>query len=133
MKEWVKKLIDSERKISRQKGGFTLFALFLREGAIGKWDLVVAAPWIDDDPRTALYYLTKEVEKALNQEEILDFISRVVLIYQDSPALEIINQEINVEHDYIEKQGINLYDLDIKHAYIITSKKENANVEVLTV
>ena len=34
-----------EAEIAQKKGDFSLFALFLREDAPDRWDLLVSAPW----------------------------------------------------------------------------------------
>jgi len=47
MKELVEKPRKLEAEIAAEKGPFLLFALFLRQDAADRWDLVVAAPWIE--------------------------------------------------------------------------------------
>ena len=59
MKELLDRFIALEQTLTEEEGEFALFALFLREDAEGgisgysgysaKWDLVVAAPWIERD------------------------------------------------------------------------------------
>jgi hypothetical protein len=44
-----------EEALAAEHGPFTLFALFLREGAPDVWDVVVAAAWIDRDEPAALW------------------------------------------------------------------------------
>lgn len=58
MKQLVEKLIALEQQISTEKGEFSLFALFLREDAQDKWDLVASAAWLEADKKTALDYLS---------------------------------------------------------------------------
>ena len=45
MKKFIEKIVSLEQTISTEKGDFVFFALFLREDAQDKWDLVVSAPW----------------------------------------------------------------------------------------
>ncbi len=40
--------------MAAEKGAFDLFALFLREDAPNKWDLLIAADWIDQDKAGAI-------------------------------------------------------------------------------
>ena len=47
MNQLVEKLASLERDISSEKGDFSLFALFLREDAYDRWDLLVSSPWIE--------------------------------------------------------------------------------------
>jgi hypothetical protein len=129
MKELVEKFVELERKLSKEKGGFSLFALFLREDALDKWDLVVAAPWIESERKTALPYITKEIQTALKPEE-LTHISRVVLVDQTNPALDAINRAMTIEHGTAAIQDSNFFGLQIRHAYIITSQEPKVDAEV---
>jgi len=62
MKELLQKFTDLERTLSQEKGPFALFALFLREDAVDKWDLILAAPWIEDDRKQALSDITSRIQ-----------------------------------------------------------------------
>jgi hypothetical protein len=129
MKELVDKFVELERKISEKKGDFALFALFLREDAIDKWDLLVAAPWVETDRKTALSYITKQIQSSFKPGELTQ-LSRVVLIDQTNPALDAINRAMKIEHGVADVQNNNFFGLQIKHAFIITSQKPNVNVGV---
>jgi len=129
MKELVNKFIELERKISKEKGDFALFALFLREDALDKWDLVVAAPWIESNRKTALPYITNQIQAKFKPEELTS-LSRVVLVEQTNPALDAINRAVRIEHGAADVQDSNFFGLPIKHAYIITSQNPNVNAEV---
>ena len=99
-----------------------LFALFLREDAQDKWDLVVSAPWIEVNKKEALSYLTNELRSHLRSQEMLT-LSRIVLVDNDDPALEAIHKAISVEHGKVEIKDSSFFGLQIKHAVIITSKR----------
>ena|SRR5438270_527231 len=126
MKDFVNKFMELERKLAEEKGDFSLFALFLREDAADKWDLIVAAPWIEADRKEALPYIAKQIQETLKPEEITR-LSRVVLIDQDNPALEAINRAISIEHGSADVQNSNFFGLQIKHGYIITSQRLNVD------
>jgi hypothetical protein len=133
MKQLVDKLVLLERDISTDKGEFVLFALFLREDALDRWDLVVSAPWIEANKKEALDYLVSQLQPRLEPEELL-FISRIVLIDKDNPALEAIHKSIKAEHSAVEVVNSNFFGLQIERAYIITSNRESAvaNPVILT-
>jgi hypothetical protein len=122
MRELVNKFKEIEQKISVKKGDFVLFALFQREDSIDKWDLLVAAPWIDSDRKTALYYIAGQLQSSLNPEELVQ-LSRIVLIDLTNPGLNTTNDAIKIEHGISELQNINFFGLQIKRAFIITSQK----------
>lgn len=121
MKEIIDKLVEIERRTSEEKGEYDFFALFLRENSSDKWDILVAATWIDNNKEDALKYLAKIFQSSFNQNELLS-ISRIVLIEDTNPALPALQQAINVEHGSLEIKDANFFGLEIKHAFLITSK-----------
>jgi len=129
MRDLLGKFVELERRLSQERGEFSLFALFLREDASDKWDLIVAAPWIDVDRKEALAYITTQIQQLFNAEE-LPRLSRVVLVDQSNPAVEALNQAINCQHGQNEVRDSNFFGLQIKHAYIITSQRLNVDAEV---
>lgn len=129
MRDLLEKFIELERRLSQERGEFSLFALFLREDASNKWDLIVAAPWIERDRKEALPYITTQIQQLFNSEE-LSRLSRVVLVDQSNPAIEAMNQAVNCQHGQNEVRDSNFFGLQIKHAYIITSQRLNADAEV---
>jgi len=122
MNDLIEKLGALERDVSSQKGEFSLFGLFLREDSPGKWDLVVAAPWLEQDQKAGLDYLAKRLLSSLTPGELVS-LSRIVLIEEGNPVLEAIQQAINVEHNVAEISESNFSGLLIKQAYVITSKR----------
>ena len=122
MNDFVKHLQTVERTLSEEKGGFNLFALFLREDAAGKWDLLIAAPWVEKNKADALKRVTKELQKALDKKELLR-LSRLVIIDQSNPALSAFQRAIYVEHSDAEIKDSNFFGLQIKHAHVITSRR----------
>jgi len=125
MKELVDKLRLLETEISQKKGEFSLFALLLREEAQNKWDLVASASWFWSDKKKTLDYLAKKLRSRLTSDELL-MLSRIVLIEESEPMLQALHHAFQVRHTPIEVQNSNLFGLQIKHAYIITSKRNES-------
>jgi hypothetical protein len=126
MKEIVEKLKQEENNMAQEKGPFDLFALFLREDAPDKWDLVVAAQWIEKNKQDALKYITEALHESLTQSEILK-LSRIAIIDKSNPALEVFQRAIHVEHGMSEIKDSNFFGLQIKHVYLITSQRREGN------
>ena len=125
-KKLVKEFVSLERDISAEKGEFSLFALFHREEALyDKWDLVIAAPWIKAERMENRRYFVDQLKARLGPKEMMT-ISRIALINNDDLRLEDIYEDVEVEHGIVEVVFRTFFDMDIKHAYIITSKRENA-------
>jgi len=119
MKELAEKLRQLETIASQQKGKFELFALFLRVDSPNQWDILVSAPWITRNKKEALQYLSKLVQKDLDTSE-LHQISRIVIIEDTMPVLQVFKQAIKNEHGVAEFVNCNLFGMKVEHAYVIT-------------
>ena len=125
MKQIVEKLASLERDIASEKGEFSLFALFLREEADGKWDLLASAPWLEANDRKSLDYLANQLRARLDTQELLS-LSMIVLLEKGNPVLEAIHKAIKVRHGMAEVGDSLSFGVPIKHAYIITSERDNS-------
>src|SRR5215471_1174192 len=125
MKQMIEKLASLERDIASEKGEFFLFALFLREEADGKWDLLASAPWLEANERKSLDYLANQLRARLDTQELLS-LSMIVLLEKGNPVLEAIHKAIKVRHGMAEVGDSIAFGVPIKHAYIITSARENS-------
>ena len=122
----VAKFMEMELLMSAEKGEFNLFALFLREDSPNKWDLVVSAPWIKAHDKEALDYFAKHLRSKLVPEELVS-LSRVALLDEDNPDLEKMYRAFSIEHGSFEVVDSNLFGMQIRHAFIITSKRHSAS------
>lgn len=122
MKEIAEKLTQVERDLAEEKGQFLLFALFLREDAPNLWDLIVSASWIIKNKKQSIKYIFDRIKQELKVEELLK-LSRIVVIEKDNLALEALQRNFHVEHGILEIQDSNFFGLQIKHGYIITSRR----------
>lgn len=127
--EFINKFVKLERKIKQQKGEFTLFALFMRDNGLNKWDVVVAAPWIDADRKAALDYISQQLQLSLTRDEVLQ-ISRIALIDETNPTLDQIQRTLQPKHGIIEITNSDLFGLEIKRAFIIVAQKLPAYAEM---
>lgn len=123
MKELVAKLRSLEEEIAEEKGDFFLFAVFLREDAPNRWDLVVSAPWFGRNEKATLDYLVSKVKSRLKPSELL-MLSRIVLVSPSDPSLRAVHTAVKVKRGEVEISDSSFFGLPIKHAYIITSKRE---------
>ncbi|RKZ39811.1 MAG: hypothetical protein DRQ49_10310 [Gammaproteobacteria bacterium] len=119
MNKLNQKMLKIEKYLASQKGEFKLFALFLREGSPGKWDVLVSAGWIDANKQQALKIITEQLTTKLNKKELIS-LSRVVVISQDNEALSTINQFMPVGNQIAEIHDKTFFGLDIKQAFFIS-------------
>ena len=76
-------------------------------------------------------YIAKIVQERLVAKEIV-MLSRVVLLDPDNPGIEEIHQDVNVEHGTVEKTTKLWFGMEMKRAYIITSRRESSPANVST-
>ena len=127
MKDIAEKLAKIEQQIAEEKGDFLLFGLFLPEDSPGSWDLLISAVWIAENKSDALKYINAKIQKALTPDEIMK-LSRIVIIDEDNPALEVIQKSIHVEHGITEVRNSNFFGLEIRHAFLITSRQDKSSI-----
>jgi hypothetical protein len=122
MRDLAEKLRGLEQALADEKGPFNLFALFLREGALGLWDVVVAAEWIDsEDQDQALVGLAKRVRAHVGPSEIMK-ISRVVIVDAANPEVKEIATAVPVSHGLAEVVNRTFFGFEIKHGFVITAQ-----------
>lgn len=118
----VEKLRGCEETMARQKGPFDLFGLFLRDEAPEKWDLLVAAGWIDKDKSGALRYIVDTVQKRLSREEMMR-LSRVVLIDERNQAFAALAKAIGTARDS-KIYNSSFFGFQIRYAHLIAWRGE---------
>ena len=127
MSTTIEKLSSIEQRISSKKDRFRLFALFLREDAPNRWDLVVSAPWLDENEQKGLNYLVKQIKLDLTTQEFV-WLSRIIVAREGSAILEAMKQ---VEGSHLVLQNVQLPGILVKEAYIISShpKRTRSNAK----
>ena len=123
--EITEKFTELEAHIAEERGPFALFALFMREGAPNCWDLIVSAPWAGDDTPSVVDYFVSQIKSRLGAQ-VLIYLSQIVVINPENPALQALNRTIQVEHGRVEVRDTDFFGQTVKHAYIITSQRPQA-------
>lgn len=113
---------ELESGIARERGAFVLFALFMREDAPDRWDLIVSAPWIGSDTRNAVEYLVNQIKSRLDEQDLTS-LSRIVVVDPLDAAVQAFNRAVQIEHGGVEVRDSNFFGLPVKHAFIITSAR----------
>jgi len=118
----AEKLRQIEIEISADKGDFNLFALIEREDSLGKWDIVVAANWVDSKRKELINNIAQKVREKLSEDEQL-MLSRIVTL----PASDALVRNLNLisgEPGMVKLSNNNFNGIIIKEAYLITSKSK---------
>jgi hypothetical protein len=116
----AEKLQQIEVEISADKGAFNLFALIEREDSLGKWDIVVAANWIDAERKDLINTIALKIREKLTEDEQL-MLSRIVTLSPSDTLVRSLNM-IGVEHGAFRLSNNSFNGIVIKEAYLITSK-----------
>ena len=131
-KKLVDNLIRVEKHLASKKGPFDLFALILRRELSDKWDLLVAADWIENNFDQSLKLISRELTKKLSSEE-LSAISKIVLLSIFDQRVKSVQKVIQVEHLNTELVNVDLFGFFVDHGYLITSKRRiNERLKELT-
>jgi hypothetical protein len=125
MRAQIKKFQNVEKKLSDTKGRFELFALFLREDSPNKWDLLIAADWARGDKKASINIVVEELKKELSERELL-MLSRLIILDKDDATQKALQEARQVEHGLAEISDSDFLGLAIKHAYLITSRRESS-------
>ena len=106
-----------------QRGTVNLFALFERKETAGKWDIVLASEWSDNDRADAVRLIADSLVPKLTPEE-LSALSRVFIAPSHEPevdCLAIAEEGVPMKHffsDDFEFMGV-----PIKQAYVFRTQK----------
>lgn len=119
MNSLAQKMTIVEQELTTQYGDFTLFALFLRENSPRLWDVMVSAPWIDQNREAGLNIVVNKINACLKKEEIL-MLSHIVIVEHNHPELHELDRfNFAQSSQLIEVKDENLLGQDIKQAFFI--------------
>jgi hypothetical protein len=122
MKIDIDKLQELMRRVSAEKGEFTLFGLFMRAEAPDKWDLVLSSPWLERGKMKALAEFVEKLAATIGQDQ-LPSISRVVTLNASDPALDAVLRAVAAEDGNVEIRDSDLFGLRIAHAHVLRAKR----------
>ncbi|HEY8506366.1 MAG TPA: hypothetical protein VIL46_17410 [Gemmataceae bacterium] len=114
-------MLEAEKRLEEAHGKFAFFGLFLRADSPGKWDVVAAADWIQQDPVAGLRQVAEEVQRTLSPEHLLA-ISRVVVLPPDDPRLLAVSTAVRTEHTPAEVEAGSFDGMKLEQAVVLTSR-----------
>ena len=106
-----------------QHGTVNLFALFERRETAGKWDIVLASEWTDNDRADAVRLIADALVPKLNPQE-LSALSRVFIAPSHEPEVENLaldEQGMPVKHFYSD--DFSFMDVPIKQGYVFCARR----------
>ena len=122
MKDYIKKIIEVEKRMSDELGKFNLFALFEREDVKDKWDVLISMSISAKHKNEIVKKIHAEFVKDLPSEAIMK-ISRFVFLEQSNPIVQNLNMMAHCVHSNMEIRNSMINNLNIIHAIVITSQR----------
>lgn len=89
MKEILNKLKTVVQALEKGHKPISLFALFLREDSVQKWDIVVSAPWLSSSDKNSYGIVISKIQSVLSTSELVQF-SRVVILDTTDPVVSFL-------------------------------------------
>jgi len=110
------------RHIASQKGAFTLFALFRREDGLGKWDLIVSAPWLEGANLETRGELVDLLAKSIGRKSLVQ-LARVEPIPSKNPTIKFILKNYPIEDGELRIPTAGLFGLQIEEGIILRAQQ----------
>ena len=126
-KTTIEALAKFEREFSEEYGPFIFFGFLLtayddysRSG--NDWTVTAAAPWSTDYHNPARKAFAKGIGPVLELEQWWKS-PHSTLLAPNAPGLEPIQDALEIEHSLVELIDVELFDKEIRRAYIITCQR----------
>jgi len=109
------------RDIAAKKGDFILFALLKRANGIGRWDLVVSAPWLDGRLETTRK-LVDLVVKSIGRKSLLE-LGGVETVFAQDPSVKSLIRNFPVDDGECRLESpTELFGLEMAEGIILRAK-----------
>jgi hypothetical protein len=130
MKEILDKLKSAVQELEREHQAILLFALFLREDSLQKWDIVVSASWLSSSDKNAYQIMTSKIQTALDPSVLTQF-SRIVILDSIDPVVSFLQEVCPLTNGGIKESPRDFstdplserFGFVIKKAYILRCQK----------
>src|SRR5260370_39705667 len=107
------KAAKGDARDCRGEGRFYFFWNLLRADALGSWDLVVSAPWLEERRLKPLGEFTELLTKSIGRQSLRQF-ARIVTLNPRDPALKAVVSAYSVDDGEVRVQHSKLFGLDIE-------------------
>jgi hypothetical protein len=123
MKELIDKLREISREIATERGQLSLVGLFQREYGIGKWDIVVAAPWMSKERTADIPYLAGKIQEQLPVHVVLS-VATVVPLHSSVPFVKNIQEMVGEVDGLKELPAFDFDGMELRRGYVLISHPE---------
>jgi hypothetical protein len=128
MNEMIGKLKAIIKNLEEEHGPLLICALFLRDGDLDKWDIIISATWLDTALMESYKTVSSKLRESLSDAELLQ-LARIVILNKDDPVVSyLLSLETIVNGGFKELRAEELsekFKFTIKRAYLLRSQKLN--------
>ncbi len=134
MIETLKKLKSVLLILENEHEPITVFALFLREDPLEKWDIVVSALWLNSNERSSYDIVASKIQENLNSSELVQ-LSRVVILDTTDPAIAFLQDKFSITNGHIEEFSgeafSDRFGFTIKKTFLLRCRSMQEEVEFM--
>ncbi len=128
MKETIDKIKALIDQLEAEYGSFLIFALFLRDSPVEKWDIIISATWLSPRDLSAYKLLSSKLQGVLTESEWLQF-SHIVLLDPDDQVVTFLLDLETVKNggykEFSREELTEKFKIPIKRAYLLRSVKQS--------
>lgn len=117
----VPALRQAMNEIAERKGPFSLFGLFMPSEMPGRWELVVAAPWLEAGKLKSVGELIELLEDLIGEQDVRN-LARVVTLKGNSPEIRQELAALNIEGAEERFYNTTLFGKAVDEAVILKAK-----------
>ncbi len=126
MNTLIEKLKAMIKSLEKERGPLMICALFLREGELDKWDIIISAKWLSPSEMQSYKLISSKLQEALSQSELVQF-SRVVILDQLDPVVSYLQGLETISNGGFKELRTNdlseKFKFTIKRAYLLRCQK----------
>jgi hypothetical protein len=130
MKEILEKFKSIVVNLEKDHGPILIFALFLREDPLEKWDIVVSASWLNPGDMNAYNTIIDRFQGVLTEVDLMQF-SRVVILDDNDPVVSFLQDSCTITNGHIETFSGDVFSekfkFTIKSVYVLRCQKIQAS------
>lgn len=129
MKAILDKLKAVLSALEKEYGPILVFALFLRTDPLEKWDIVIAASWLNPNELSSYKIVNSKIQEMLLPSDLVQ-LARIVILSDHDPVVSFLQDSETVTNGHFgEVAGevfTDKFGFTIKQAYLLRCQKIQA-------
>lgn len=125
MNEKIEKLKSVIKELEKENGPLLICALFLREGILEEWDLILSGSWLNTAEMQSYKIVSSKLQNTLSDSELVQ-ISRVVILNSDDPVVSYLQALETITNGGFKELRTDIlsekFKFTIKRAYLLRSQ-----------